>query len=103
MQAARIIAANFNGEGVVEAQGRTDCQVKTAGVLTFHPVIDLVGFISRLLLQDRGQSGTGVLGINVNTAGENALLADESPREIEATVDGNVGFGRNMLRQDFPE
>src|SRR5215469_7965829 len=42
MQAASIVAANFNGEGVVEAERRTDCQMKTAGVLTLHHVVDLV-------------------------------------------------------------
>jgi hypothetical protein len=55
------------------------------------------------LLQDCGQRGPGVFGINVNTPGENALVGDVSSAEIKAALDWKMSFAFDLLGDKFSE
>ena len=91
-EAASVVAANFNGESVVEAEGRAHGQVEALGIFCFDLVVDVFAIAVGLFFQDRGQCGAGVFGINIDAAGENGLLADEGAGKIEAALDRKVGL-----------
>ena len=66
-------------------------------------VVNFVTIAVWFFFQDRRQGGAGVFRIDVDAACENGLLADKSSGEIKAALDGKMGFGFNLLGDDFCE
>src|SRR6266851_4183879 len=55
------------------------------------------------LLQDCSQCGAGVLGINIDASGEDALVRDVSSAEIETPFDRKMSFVFDLLGDEFSE
>ena len=55
------------------------------------------------MLENRGQSGARVFGINVDASGENALVGDVCSAEIETSLDRKMSFVFDLLGDEFSE
>src|SRR5262249_55423205 len=82
-EAACILSANYDGECVVETEGRPQREMEATGILILNAIVDGLARTFRLLLQDRGQRRARVLGINVDPSSEDRLMADEASCQIE--------------------
>ena len=102
-EAAGVFTADFDGEGVIEAEGLTDLEIEPLGVFGLDLVVDLFGIAGGLLFQDRGERGAGVFGIDVDAAAENCLMANVAAGKIEAAFDRKMGFVFDLLGDDFTE
>ena len=72
-------------------------------VFRFDAIVNGLAIGTRRLLEDRGQRGAGVFGIDVDASGENALVGDVGAAEIEAALDGELGLVFDLLGDDFSE
>ena len=102
-EAARVFAADLDGEGVIESESLADLEIETPGVFGLDLVVNLFGIAGRLRFQNRGQCGAGVFGIDIDAAAENRLLADVGSRQIEAALNRQMGFVFDLLGDDFAE
>ena len=102
-EAAGVLTANFDREGVIEAKGLADVQIELPGVFGFDLVVNLCGIAGRRLLQDCGERGAGVFGINIDAAAENCLVANVAAGKIEAAFDREMSFVFDLLGDDFTE
>src|ERR1700722_7486554 len=102
-QKASIFTSNFDGEGVVEAEWRANHQGETLCIFRLDFVVNLLSPAVRAFFQDCSQGCAGVFGIDINAPSEYGLLADIGASEIEAGFDGKMGFGFNLLGDDFSE
>jgi hypothetical protein len=98
-----IVAANFNGEGVVEAEGRSQGQVESLLIVRLNLPVNFLAIALGLFFQDRREGRASVFGIDVDAATENGLMADVSSGEIKTAFDGKMGLGLNLLGDDFAE
>src|ERR1700723_878593 len=103
MQAARIVAADDHGEGVVKAKRRTDGETELVFIVLLHALINLPLVAAGLLFENCGQRGACVFRIDIDSSRENRLLADEGAREIEAALHWQVGSSFYDLREYFSE
>src|ERR1700751_4717497 len=60
VQAAGVVSADDHGEGVVEAEGRTDGDMVFRGVEAAHGIENLLRVAVDRLLEDGGERGSGV-------------------------------------------
>ena len=56
-----------------------------------------------LLFEHRGESRTGVFGIDIDVAGDHRLLGQECAAEIELAADVSVQAVFEVLRDDLSE
>src|SRR5690348_17725595 len=103
MQAAGVVTANLDGKGIVEAERRQDRKLKLLLVFLFHLVVHGGGIFERRLLEDGGEGGAGVLGVNINSARQHGLLADVGAGQIEAALHLEVSLRLNLLGNQFAE
>ncbi len=100
---AGVLAADFDGEGVIESKRLPDREIKLPGVFGLDALVNLFGIARRRLLQNRGQGGAGVFGIDIDAAAQNGLLADVGSGKIEATLYREMSFIFDLLGHDFAE
>ncbi len=103
MQAAGIFSPNDHGKRVVESKRGQDVQVEPLLVFAFYFAKHRAAIAGNGIVKDRGQCGAGVFHIRVDAAGKQRLLANETPREIEATLDAKMRAGLDVLSQNFTE
>src|SRR5439155_20499745 len=103
MQTARIFSADLDGECVIEAESRADGQVELLFVFGFHTIINSLFVRGWTCFQDRSQRGSGVFGIDIDAAGQNALMRNVGPAQIKTPLDGKMSFVFDLLRDDFAE
>src|SRR5579872_5356531 len=102
-EAARVVASNFDGESIVEAERRAHGEVEALGIFSFYLIVDFFMVGAGLFLQYRRESGAGVFRIDIDAACENGLVADVSTGEIEAALDLKMSFGFDLLGDHFSE
>lgn len=98
-----VRSADDHGEGVVEAKGRLYLDVETVFVEAGDGFVDSGGVAVEGLFEDGGEGGAGVLGIGVDAAGDEGLMAEVGAGEVEAAVDLLVSLGFNLLGEEFAE
>ena len=103
MQAARIVAANYDGKGIVESQRRHHLKSESPFVLRFH----FIEYGRRTafdgVVQDGGECGASVFDVSVNASREQGLLADEAASKIKTPLDVQVRARFEMLGENFAE
>src|SRR5580693_9418169 len=95
-QAAGVVAANFDGESVVEAERCAHGQIEALLIFGLNLAVNAFAISIRLFLQDGGEGSAGIFRINIDTAGEDGLLADESASEIKAALDRKMSLGFDL-------
>jgi len=103
VQTAGIVSADDHGEGVVETQWRADGGVVALRVEAADGVVDLLRIAVYRLLENSGERCSGVFDIGVDASGDEGLVADVGPGEIEAALDREVGLGFDFLREKLAE
>ena len=103
MEPPGVLPADDDGESVVKAQRLRHHKLKAPGIFAPDAFIDLLGITRGRLLEDGGQRRARVLDVKVNSTRENRLLADVSSRQVEAPVHGQVGFGFDVLGEQFSQ
>jgi hypothetical protein len=72
-------------------------QPEAAFVLGLHSPINLLPIGARILLEDRGQRRARVFGIQVDSPGQNRLLADVGPGQVEASLHFQMSARLDLL------
>src|SRR5258708_39743672 len=103
MKSPPIFAPDDEGKRVVESEWWSDFQTKARGILTPDSVVDFSRITHGRLFQNGRQRRTGVFGVKVDPAGQDSLVADISPGQIEAALNLEAGLGFEVLRQKFAE
>src|SRR6185437_12011933 len=101
MQPASVFATYFNSERIVEAEWWSERQMKPAFVFRLHAVINGFTIRTGLLFQNRGKCRARVFRIDVDASGQNPLMRDVSPAEIEAALDRKMSFVFDLLRNEL--
>ena len=100
---AGVFAADFYGEGVVEAEWLAYGEIETLLIFCLDLVVDFFTIGAGRFFQDCGQGGAGVFGIDIDAASEDGLLADVGAGQIEAALDWQMGFVFDLLGDYFSE
>ncbi len=100
-EAASVVAANFDGESVVEAEWRAHGEVEALHIFRLDLVVDFFMIGAGLFFQDCGESGAGVFGIDIDAACENGLVANVSAGEIESGARREDEFGIRFAERSF--
>src|ERR1700735_4904093 len=108
MKASRIFAADDHRKRIVKTKRRADAETKFRFVVLLHPFINRLvlaarSVLSRLLFENRGERGCGVFRIDIDSSGENRLLANESSGQIKPAFDGEMSSGLDDLGEEFSE
>jgi len=72
-------------------------------VRTFYLTIDFFFIGAGRLFENSGQSRAGVFGVNIDSSGEDGLVADEGAGQIEAALDWQVSARLDNLREELTE
>jgi hypothetical protein len=96
-----VITADDHGERVFETEGLGDFEMEALGVELFDAKVDGVRIPLRGFVEDSGESGAGVLDIKIELAGFEGFVDEERAAEIRLALDGDAGFGFNVLGQKF--
>jgi len=101
MEILRVIAADDHGEGVFEAEGLSDFEMEALGVELFDAMVNGVRIALRGFVEDGSESGAGVLDVKIELAGFESFVDEERAAEIRLALDGDAGFGFNVLGEKF--
>src|ERR1700686_1508235 len=103
VKAPRVLATNCDSKSVVEAKRMAEGQVGPALIFGFDAIVNRFSIRPGGFLQYGRECGAGVFGIDVNASGENALVRDVSAAQIETTLDRELRFVLDLLRDEFAE
>src|SRR2546430_156242 len=69
VEAPRVFAAHQNRERVIETKLRADFKVEFFRVFTLDLIVNSFRIGDRLMMKNRGESSTGVFGIEIDLSG----------------------------------
>jgi hypothetical protein len=98
-----VAAADDHSECVCEAERFGDFEVETLGIELLDAIVDGGGIACRRFVEDGGEGGAGVLDVEVELAGLESFVDEESAAEIGLADDRNAGAGFNVLGEKFGE
>jgi len=75
MESPRLSAPNKDRKRVIEADGRTNCNVELRFVFTFHLFINCPRIGNRRMMKNRRVGGTSVFGIEVNLSRNEGVVS----------------------------
>src|SRR5271169_6769925 len=102
MEVVGVVAADNHGKGVFEAKRFGEFEIETLGVLLLHAIVDGSGVVcSRGFVQNGGKGGAGIFNVEIEIAGEERFVDQESATEISFALDVDVGAGFDVLGQEF--
>jgi len=98
MEALGVVAADDHGEGVFEAERLGEFEIEALGVLLFYAGVDGGGAVrAGRFIQHGGEGCAGVFDVEINIAGEESFVDEESAAEIGLALDGDAGAGFDVL------
>jgi len=97
MEIFGVIAADDHGEGVFKAEGLGDFEVEAIGVELLDAVVDGGGIALRGFIQNGGDGGAGVFNVEVEFAGLECFVDEESAAEVGLALDADAGAGFDVL------
>src|SRR5208282_558234 len=108
VQAARVLAADHHGEGVVKSERWSHGEAELRFVALLHASINfqLVAAalpVARLFFENRRQRGAGIFRVDVDSSGEDCLLANERASQIEAALHGQMSPAFDDLSEQFSQ
>jgi len=104
MEVVGVVGADNHGEGVLEAERFGEIEIETLGVLLLHAIVDGGGVIcSRGFVENGGEGGAGIFNVEIEVAGEERFVDQESATEIGFALDGDVCSGFDVLGEEFGE
>jgi len=105
VEALRVVATDDHGESVFKAERLGENEVEALSVLIFDASVDGGGGIvgRRGFVEDGGESGAGVLDVEIEIAGEEGLVDKESAAEIGLANDRDAGASFDVLGEEFGE
>src|SRR5580704_5632179 len=71
-QTAGVVAADFDGEGIVEAEGWSQGEVESLRIFGLDLLVDPLAVGAGFFFEDGGECRAGVFGIDVDAACENS-------------------------------
>ena len=103
MEALRVVAANDHGESVFEAERLGEVEIEALRVLAFDAIVDRGAVVAGGFVEDGGEGGAGVFDVEIEIAGEEGFVDEESAAEVGFALDVNVGAGFDMLGKELGE
>src|ERR1700726_3533528 len=103
MQTTCVVAANHDGEVVIETERSPDGEVEFGSIPLFYALVNIHFVATRLLFKNFGQRSAGIFQINIDYLAEYCLLADERARQIETALDRKVSAVLNDLSKQLAE
>jgi hypothetical protein len=81
--------------------GRSNPEAELAFVALLHALINLPACRRSVLFENRGQRRARVFRIDIDSSGENRLLANKSSRQIETPLYGQMSASFDDLSEQF--
>ena len=103
VQSPRVLAADHHGEGVVKAERRAYAEAELASVGLLHSSVDFLLVAARLLFENRCERRTRIFRVDIDSSGEDRLLADECAGQVEAAFHGEVSPDFDDLSEQFSQ
>ena len=103
VEAARVFAPDFDGEGVVETEGAADCQLEARRIFSLDAGVDVFFAAGRILFEDGGQGGAGVFRVDVDASAEDRLVADVAAGQVETALHREMGLVFDLLGNEFAQ
>jgi hypothetical protein len=103
MEILCVAATDDHSEGVFETEGFGNFNVKALGIELLDAIVDGGGIACRRFVEDGGEGGAGVFNVEVEPAGLESFVDEESTAEIGLADDGNAGPGFDVLGEEFGE
>lgn len=102
MQAIGVLAADDHGEGIFKTERLGQLKRKALSILLFDAAVDGGGAIrAGGFVENGGESGAGVLDVEIEIAGEKSFVDEERAAEVGFADDGDAGAGFNVLSEKF--
>jgi hypothetical protein len=103
VQPPRIAAPNYHRERVVESQGRSNAKPEFAFVALLHELINIAVVSAWRLFENSGQRRSRIFRINIDSSGENRLLANKSSSQIKTALHCKMRASFNNLSEEFSQ
>src|SRR5580692_3912718 len=102
LQPSSILAADHHRKSVVKSKRWSHAEAELFIALLYAP-INLLLIAAWLLFENRRQRRARVFRVDVDSSGENRLLADECASKIKATLHQQMSSSFDDLREKFSE
>src|ERR1700674_5274838 len=103
VQLARVLAADHHRKGVVKAKRRPDAETELCFIALLHVLIDILFVAARLLFKNCRQCRARIFRIDIDSSGEDCLVADECASQVETAFHRQMSTGFDDLREQFSE
>src|SRR4029077_8460636 len=103
VQPASVVAADHHRKGVVKAKRRPDAEAKLCFIAPFHSLIDILLVATGLLFENRRQCRARVFRIDVDSSGEDCLVADECASQVETALHRQMSAAFDDLSEQLSE
>src|SRR5467141_2322716 len=103
MEIFGVVAADDHGESVFKTEGLGDFEMEAIGVELLYAAVDGGGIALRSFIQDGGEGGAGVFDVEVELAGLECFVDQESAAEVGLALDGDAGAGFDVLGDELGE
>ena len=103
VKALGVVAANDHRESIFETERLGDCEIETLGVELLHALVDGDGIAGGRFVEDGGEGGAGVFDVEIDVAGEQSFVDEESAAEIGFALDVDAGARFDVLGEEFGE
>jgi hypothetical protein len=97
MKILGLVTADDHGKSVFETEGLGNFEMETIGVELFDAKVDSVRIPLRGFVEDRSESGAGVLDVKIELAGFEGFVDEEGAAEVCLALDRDASFGFNVL------
>ncbi len=102
MEGLRVVSADDHGESVFEAERFGEVEIEALGVLLLDAIVDGGGVVGAgRFVEDGGEGGAGVFDVEIEIAGEEGFVDEESATKIGFAIDGDVGAGFDVLGEEL--
>lgn len=98
-----VVGTDDHGESIFEAERLGEFKLKTLGVKLLDAVVNGGGIGSGRFIEYGGERGAGVLDVEIEIAGEQSFVDQESTAEIGLAIDGDASAGFDVLGEEFSE
>src|SRR6267378_398866 len=103
MEIFGVVAADDHGESVFKTERLGDFEMEAIGVELLDAAVDGGGITLRSFIQDGGEGGAGVFDVEVELAGLECFVDQESAAEVGLALDGDAGAGFDVLGDELGE
>ncbi len=100
-EALCILAANHDGEGIVESERRANLKSEAIAVAVSNGTVDRVSVIRGTLSEDGLEGRSGIFGVQIHLTGQQCLVTDQRATQVEPAIDLQGRMHFDLLGQQL--